>query len=76
MSFLRSKCFETHIKHSSPGDKYWEDDLPGFKNSKAYIQKSQMVVANQDFTFKGLAHNFTCYASEHRDSSDWKVQVL
>lgn len=70
MSFLRSKCFETHLEHSSPGDQYWEDDLPGFKNSKAYIQKSQMVVANQDSTVKGLAHNFTCYASEHRDSSD------
>lgn len=76
MSFLRSKCFETPIEHSSPGDQYWEDDLPGVKNSKPYIQKSQTAVTNQDSTFKGLAHNFTFYASEHRDSSDWKVQVL
>ena len=59
-----------------PWDQYWEDDLPGVKNSKPYIQKSQTAVTNQDSTFKGLAHNFTFYASEHRNSSDWKVQVL
>ena len=68
----RSEGSEHHIKIPSPGVLCQEDEHPehlAWKASRAYIQETQRVLRNRDFTLKEHKQNLMCSRTQGRSSN-------
>ena len=71
-SSVRSKEFEPHIRHSSPGNQHCVRSAPivsGFETQQGLVPESRRVAGNWDFTLKGLMHKLTHSETQNRGSS-------